>query len=67
MRRGGCACCVQGKHGACNPQTQRLSHLQQFEHFFKDTFHVGKEGHTVDKHTPYARGLQAGFSGPGKG
>ena len=42
------------------PSTQWSTHLQQFEHFFKDSLHVGKEGHTVDRHTAMRKGLPRG-------
>lgn len=36
------------------------THLQNSEHFFKDTLHVRKEGHTVDRHTAVGKGLPGG-------
>lgn len=53
----------------CSP-AHRSSHLQQFEHFFKDSLHVGKESNAVDRQTdtpPWRRGSQEGFPVLGKG
>lgn len=33
------------------------SHLQELEYFFKDTLHVRKEGHAVDRHTAIEEGM----------
>lgn len=50
------------------------THLQKSEYFFKDTLHVRKEGHTVDRNMAMQKGFwgvegwgEGGFPVPGKG